>query len=128
MLVKMAQAEDAVSRQQAVQALGALRIGDEATVKALTCALDDPIPSVRAAAVRSFSLLPWRAPAAVPQLLPRLKDDSPEVRQWTAKLLGEIGSAARVALPDLQRLAAQNDEQGVRAAAVLAVQQIESTR
>ncbi len=63
--------------------------------------------------------------AAVPALLDRLEDDDPDVRQWAADVLGQIGPEASLAEEAL--LEALNDENAdVRDAARIALDLIEN--
>ncbi len=73
-----AQSRDAVlMRFYSVQLLGFS--GDKAAIPAVTAALDDPSPSVRAEACRGLEDL--RAKGSIPALRARLNDLEPEVRQ-----------------------------------------------
>ncbi len=103
-LVKMAQSDNATSRQQAIQALGVIHIPDNPTIKTLTNALSDPALEVRLAAANALANVSIRGQAAVPALIVCLEDSSPELRQAAARTLGLIGVPANAALPKLQAL------------------------
>lgn len=122
-LLKMAQSEIPASRQQAIGALGALRIANDASVTALTNALYAAEPDIRLAAVKSLKMIPWRAHEALPHLILRLQDDSAAVRTWTAAILGDLGPRSAPALPELRRLA--GSDPGAAAWATNAIRQIE---
>ncbi len=108
-LVKMAAAPEPASRKQAIEALGALRAGDDATVNVLIAGLKDPSSEVRVAAAKALSLVIWRAHVAVPGLIQCLQDESAEVRHWAAFTLGNVGSSGSPAIPELRKLAEQGE-------------------
>jgi hypothetical protein len=54
--------------------------------------------------------------AATPQIIPLLKDEDPVVRRLAAYAIGQIGPAAKAALPDLKALLQDNDRNVVTAA------------
>jgi HEAT repeat protein len=90
---------------QAVEILG--QIG-EAGVPALSEALADQSPPVRAGAARSLGKIGPPARRAVPGLTAALKDPEESVRAAAAEALGQIGPLARKAVPGL--LARLKDE------------------
>lgn len=103
-LVKMAQSENPGSRQQAIEALGAIHIPNNPTIKTLTNALSDPVLQVRLTAVNALANVSIRGQAAVPALMICLDDPSPELRQAATRTLGLIGVPAKAAVPKLQAL------------------------
>jgi HEAT repeat protein len=87
---KMAQSEDAATRELALQTLGTLRADDDATLNTLGTALKDPDPKVRLAAVKALSSVSWKAQAALPALTACLDDQSPDVRTAAKEVLDQI--------------------------------------
>jgi HEAT repeat protein len=122
-LVEMAKSEVPASRRKALEALGVLRVGDNASMAALGEGLKDPSPEVRLAAVKSLNLVIWRAESTLPQLIACLDDDSAAVQEWSAVTLGNLGARAAPAIPELKRLATTAD-QGARTAAIEALKKI----
>ena len=125
-LIKMAKADDGPSRVRALQALGAIRSANDATIQTFSNALEDPVVEVRLAAVNGLCLVPWRAPVALPGLCKCLGDPSLAVRERAATVLGSFGPAARPALEALGRCAHEN-EGPVGAAARQAMEKIRSS-
>jgi HEAT repeat protein len=122
-LIKMAHAEQASSRTQAIEALGAMRAADAATVRTLIAALQDPAAQVRVAALKAFSQIPTRLPTVLNDLTTCLRDSSPEVREWGARLLGLLGPTGSPAMPHLKQLLDDN-QASVRIAAKDAISKI----
>jgi HEAT repeat protein len=87
---KVAQSEDAASRELALETLGSLRADDDATISTLSTALKDADPKVRLAAVRALSSVYWKAQAALPALTACLEDQSPDVRAAAKETLNQI--------------------------------------
>lgn len=123
-LRKLAHAHNSVSRCQALDALGAIRAADEATIRTFIEAMQDSEVEVRLTALRALSQVIWRGGPAIGALRNCLRDPSASVRAWSAKDLGAIGPPARAALKDLT-YALQDDEPAVRAAARQAMEEIE---
>jgi HEAT repeat protein len=98
----LSKAEDTNKRKAAAYALGLLR--DERALKPLlnTLAQTNEDAGVRGYAAESLAHLKDRR--AVRALLAALKDESTEVRFWSAYALGELRD--KRALPELRRLAA----------------------
>lgn len=93
-LAKLAvEADSPISRQQAVEALGNIRLPTNPAIKALTTALQDREKNVRLAAANALALMPARAQPAISNLTACLSDESPEVRQAAANALSVIGPA-----------------------------------
>jgi HEAT repeat protein len=105
-------------REAAAEALGLL--ADPAAAADLAALLRDPEKDVRRKAVKALGLL--GDAGRVSDLLPLLGDRSSDIRQETAEALGRIGSP--LALPFLQRLAAEDSDADVRAAAGFAARRI----
>jgi len=82
--------------------LGYIRCSDrQKFVPILTKALKDPDPKVRKTVVQTFEKL--QAAEAVPDLVPLLMDPDADVAERTAYTLGGLGTAAKGAIPDLQK-------------------------
>lgn len=82
--------------------LGYIRCSDrQKFVPILTKALEDPNPKVRKTVVQTFEKL--QAAEAIPALVPLLMDPDPDVAERTAYTLGGLGTAAKSAIPDLQK-------------------------
>jgi HEAT repeat protein len=124
-LNKMAHAEEAGSRRQAIAALGAIRASDNTTIDTFILALQDPDIEVRLAAIKALGLVPWRAQAAIGELTKCLRESSVAVRLWAAKTLGGIGPPARPALDELRRCLLDNDP-ALSSAAREAIQKVEA--
>src|SRR5581483_2349110 len=81
-------------------------------VPALTHALSDSTPRVRAMAAMALEGSGPRAASAVPQLTAALQDPSDSVRHFAADALGAIGPPAASAVPALAERLAAKDERG----------------
>jgi HEAT repeat protein len=92
---KMAQSEDAASRELALETLGILRADDDATLNTLSAALKDVDPKVRLAAVKAFSSINWKAQVALPALTACLEDPSPAIRAAAKETLDQIPKVNR---------------------------------
>ncbi len=110
-LVSMLGSADVGVRIAAALAIGQLD-GDHEGVGALSFALADEEPQVRAAACRSLS----RAPAAVPSLLSATSDDSPQVRTAAVQALVTLDNP--VALARLRAIIAEEPVPTVVVAAI----------
>jgi HEAT repeat protein len=124
-LNKMAHAQEAGSRRQAIEALGAIRAADDTSIDTFIVALQDPADEVRLAAVKALAMVSWRAQAAIGELTKCLRDSSAPVRLWAAKTLGAIGPTARPALDELRRCLRDNDP-SLSGAALEAIQKVEA--
>jgi HEAT repeat protein len=93
---------DADRRLAAVAALARLGSAARASTGSLRQLLSrDPDWRVRAAAAKALGRI--EGPGAVPDLIEALADDEQEVRNAAAEALGDIGPAAREALPKLRQ-------------------------
>lgn len=101
LITSLLEAESVESRTAAAYALGF--IGDKRALDPLLHVLlnHKEEAKVRGEAAEALALL--RDTRAVVPLIECLKDDSPEVRFWSAYALGELGD--KKALPELERLA-----------------------
>ncbi|MBO4299976.1 MAG: HEAT repeat domain-containing protein [Desulfovibrio sp.] len=99
-----ARSEDPMQRMMAVYALGRYSVTEN--LQEISTALEDEDPQTRQVAVQAFQNLGAQAEEYLPQLLPRLTDESKEVRLAVVELLGQIVSPA--VLPHI--LSALNDE------------------
>ncbi len=118
-------------RVNAAYALWSITKEAEPSVDALIRALDTGDASVRAAQV--LSLMGADAKKAVPALTKKLRVGNPVMQQNVARALGEIGFAAKTAIPDLRVVAQNADDKDaeVRSAAFCAssaISRIESSR
>jgi HEAT repeat protein len=123
-LAKMAQADEPGSRQQAIEALGALRAPGPFAFRALTNALSDQVPEVRIAAVkalRNYTIYARRAAETLPHCL---HDDSAKVREETARTIGYLGPAGDAMSSELNALL-DDKEEAVRNAAKEALGRIQ---
>ena len=103
-------------------------VGDhDAVTPALAEALrNDADPGVRTAAARGLSVAGVEAAGAVPALIDALRDQTPDVRQWSALALGRIGPEARAAVEALTEVEAdENENRMVANAARTALRQIQ---
>jgi HEAT repeat protein len=119
-LVKLADSPTATTsvRTQALETLTAIRPADGRTLRVLKEALHDPADSIRLTAIHLLSRVGWRQALVVADLTVCLADASPAIRAGAAVALGNIGPAAKPALPALEKLAAAAEEpEEVRAAA-----------
>lgn len=110
-LVSMMGSADVGVRIAAALAIGQLE-GEHEGVGALSFALADEEPQVRAAACRSLA----SAPAAVPSLLSATSDDSPQVRTAAVQALVELDNP--VALARLRAIIAEEPVPSVVVAAI----------
>ncbi|MBV1862398.1 MAG: HEAT repeat domain-containing protein [Nannocystaceae bacterium] len=110
-LVSMMGSADVGVRIAAALAVGQLE-GEHEGVGALSFALADEEPQVRAAACRSLA----RAPAAVASLLSATSDDSPQVRTAAVQALVELDNP--VALARLRAIIAEEPMPSVVVAAI----------
>ncbi len=95
-LIKQLQDKDPETRQDAAVLLGRMGPAAKEAVPALVAALKD-----EAVASRAAIALTQIGAAAVPALGKALKDPDQSVRLQAARVLGNLGPAAREALPDL---------------------------
>jgi HEAT repeat protein len=89
-LRKLAQAQPPASRQQAIEALGLMRLNDELTLRTLTAALHDPAVEVRLAAIQALAGLAEKPAAVIPALSSCLEDESPPVREAAKEALRQV--------------------------------------
>ena len=108
-------------RWAAVRALGVVGAGSNRALPSLTAALQDREWQVRGVAALALGQFGNEVPEeTVTELIKQLSDDHAAVRMAVASALGEIGAAARQALPSLRDLA-EDEDTAVRAAAEAAV-------
>ena len=112
------------ARALAIEKLGAIRPADDVVLKVLLgCSLRDPAAGVRTAALEALGQESLRPATLVPALVCCLRDESPVVRECSARVLGTIGAPARPAVAILTRLA-EDQEEPARAAALEALGKI----
>jgi HEAT repeat protein len=92
---KMAQSEDAATRELALDTLGNLRANDDTTLRTLSAALKDPEPKVRLAAVKALLSISWKTEGVLTNLQTCLKDESPPVRVAAKEILDRIQGSNR---------------------------------
>jgi HEAT repeat protein len=113
---------DAPRRLEAARELGLYQLSANEAVAALIEAVHDPDEDVRSAAIASLKPFGPRAAAAVPALCGALRNErAGRLRSSIAEGLGMIGSPA--AVPTLIE-ALEDQDEGVRRAAALALRQI----
>ena len=107
-LIKAASSSDDSLRTLAHKALALMEQRPVEVVQAIRELLNNTEPAVRRAAVLSLRRLGGES-AVLDELQAKLKDDNPGVRHAAAYVLGEIGTPAEAAIPDL--IVALRDEQ-----------------
>ena len=103
------------------------RRASELAVPNLLNTLSDSDVLLRANAAITLGFLGVQSGLVVPALVDRLGDPEPRVAQSAAKALGRFQNEAHSAVPDLLRVSSGDDE-GLRKAAFLALQQIAPER
>ena len=111
------------ARARALERLSTIRPADDVVLKILLGALRDPAAEVRAAALKALEQQSLTPAKLVPALVCCVRDESPAVRERSARLLATIGAPDRLATVLLQQLA-KDQEEPVRAAAVQALAKI----
>lgn len=96
--------QDKEARSAAAEALGKIGPEAKAVIPALERLLEDGRPEVRCSAAEALGSIDTEG-ASVEALVKTLGDREEIVRVSAARALGEIGPAARVAAPDLERTA-----------------------
>jgi HEAT repeat protein len=97
--------DSTIVRAAAARALGQIGLGSQQAVQALMDAIDDSHGGVTIPAANSLSQLGATAVPALERLL-----DKPEYRDLAVTVLGEIGPAAKTAVPALVALLKSEDE------------------
>ena len=92
-------------------------------LKVLLGALRDPAAEVRLAALKALDPESLKPETLVLTLVGCLRDESPAVREDSARLLGNLGAPARPAVAILKRLA-EDQQEPARAAAQEALRKI----
>lgn len=117
----------ASARRHFIERLGAISRADEVIVKLLARAARDPDPGVRLAPSRPSPRQTGICSPPLPQLVACSHDESPAIREWSARILGKISPAAKPVIPALTRLA-QDKEKSVRLVAQKALETINADR
>jgi HEAT repeat protein len=112
--------KDANVRKQAIIRLGQLGPQAGGQTAAILAALSDPEDTVRVAAARSLVMI---GKSALPGLLQALESDDAVMRALAASALGRMGTAAKSALPALEKLKA-DPQTAVQQAAQIAIRRI----
>lgn len=111
------------NRIQATDTVWSLTGDGDEPIRILLSVLEDPDMNLEALAVLEEHGMD-SAPA-VEGLIPYLKASDPEIRSETAHVLSAIGPSARMAVPELTRVAQEDADLEVRQAAALALQSIQ---
>ncbi len=117
----LAESQNLEARQKAVEVLVASK--SEYAVMALTAALLDPAPEVRAAAIEGLASLGARS--ALPNIIQCLRDPHPGVRQSAITAVALLGDSDNV--KDLKQVSRDRDV-SVAAAAEVAIRKLSTTR
>lgn len=104
-------------RRKAAYALGRIDADPTAVVDVLVSALADGDNDVRQTAASS---LPKMSKTAVPVLMKAIKGDKADLKAMAVKILGDIGSDASAAVPDLRTILLENGPASPAAADALA--------
>jgi hypothetical protein len=115
-LLDMLGDESPAARCQAVETLAYLHPWTPAVFAGLVAALHDPEEAVRRAARNALGPGNPRAGLSLPLFTQTLSDTNAHLREWSACILGHLGSNSAPALPALAALAADTNA-AVRAAA-----------
>ena len=113
----LAESKDLVQRQRAIEVLAMSR--NELAMQALTKALSDPAPEIKAAAIDG--LASQGSSAALPKIVLALKDKHPGVRQSAIAAIVILGNAGNVR--DLKPLSKDSDA-SVAMAAEMAIRKL----
>ena len=108
----LGQHASAAVRTECASALGALGPSGRAAVPALFVALADPSEAVRAASARALARIE-PGPDDVPRLVAALRSEDGYVAGFAAWTLGNLGSAAAGAVPDLVHALSRDDTNAV---------------
>jgi HEAT repeat protein len=100
-------------------------VADGRTLSQWIADLKAPAPQTRNAAAYEISGMGPSAAAAVPALIQALDDPEESVRFPVTVALGEIGPAAKAAVPRLKKMAEEETNDEVAAAAKRAIRHIE---
>lgn len=114
--LRLAQDDAPGARARAIEKLGTLRPADDVVPKVLLGSLRDPAVEVRSAALKALDPESLKPATLVPALIWCLRDESPAVRECSARVMGNIGAPAQPAVAILKRLA-EDPEEPARAAA-----------
>jgi len=98
------------ARARAIEKLGAIRPADDVVLKVLLGSLRDPAAEVRSAALNALDPESLKPETFVLTLVCCLRDESPSVRECSARVLGNIGALARPAVAVLERLAEDRED------------------
>lgn len=126
-LIQALEDESWDGRDAAAEALGAIKQGTPEVIAALVRALQDPDERIRMAAARAMGRCKLGHPTAIEALIKGLGDADMNVQLAAVEALGEIGSAARAALPELQKLA-ETGPSLIQASARQAIDQIDRSQ
>jgi HEAT repeat protein len=122
-LAGMVQDPDPAVRKRAVYALRRMGSKAKPAVPSLVRALEDEDREIRLMAAYALGHMQLKDESVIIALLPMLKDEYPKVRQAMLQFLGDLGPAARVALPAV-RQALDDPDADVRGEASEALEKI----
>ena len=117
-LIQLLSHDDEAIRRVAAKSLGFIGPAAKSAVPKLIAALHDKAGSVTLHAAEALGRM---GPDAAPELIAGLKDE--KLRHWAAIILGDIGPAAKMAVPDLIK-ALQDPRPDIRREAVIALAHI----
>jgi HEAT repeat protein len=124
---RLAKDDNPAARGQAFQKLATVHPFDEQIMNVFLAALNDPNDEVRLTILKTLCAMPDKPQRAVLHFSAGLRDESPQVREWSARALGSMGSLARGTLSNLTRLAAKETNVTVRTAQNEAMEKIVGT-
>ncbi len=118
--------KDEAVRLEAAERLDEFLGETRRAMAALIKATGDDNREVRAASIWALSVFigPGDTGAVLPALRKRLGDEYDYARRLAAEAVGKLGPKAREAVPALKKLAKEDKDRGVRAAAVKALRKI----
>ena len=97
-------------RLAAVEALARVYPGSEQVATVLRERFDDEDVAVRTAAIQGFATSPWRVIPHMDACMEMLEDESPKVRGFAAEALMNVSPLSKRAVPQLEKLATDEDE------------------
>ena len=96
-------------RLVALQTLGRIYISSPEGIQVLRELFADPNPEIRVAAIQAFARAPWMVIKHMDACIELLEDPSPKVRGYAAEALMNVSPLSRSAVPQLEKLAKDED-------------------